>query len=255
VFGEFVGLLALLLLAGVLFYRIAAALTLRYEVDRNGLYIRWIGNRAVVPLSAVEHIEPGATGVRLPVNPLRHLGYTSGQGRTAEHKPVNLFLTRPLRKSLVIYTADAAYAVSPARQEAFVQELEQRRRIGAVKPLAPTVEPGRVFFYAFWHDPLIRWSLLIAFGLNLLLFGVLALNYPDLAAQLDMRFDPTGVVTEQRPRHQVLFIPMAAFGLSLLNTGLGLSFYRRDRTGAQMLQLGSVLIQVLFGIALLAIIT
>jgi hypothetical protein len=47
---------------------------------------------------------------------------------------------------------------------------------------------------------------------------------------------------------------MAAFGLSVLNTGLGLLVYRRSKTGAQLLQLGSVVVQVLFGIAMLTII-
>jgi hypothetical protein len=60
-------------------------------------------------------------------------------------------------------------------------------------------------------------------------------------------------VTELRPRHQVLFMPLAAFGLSLLNTGLGISFYRRNKTSARLLQLGSVFIQLMFGVALLAV--
>jgi hypothetical protein len=48
-------------------------------------------------------------------------------------------------------------------------------------------------------------------------------------------------------------MPLAAFGLSLLNTGLGISFYRRNKTSARLLQLGSVFVQVMFGVALLAV--
>jgi hypothetical protein len=186
---------------------------------------------------------------------LRWVGYFSGTARAPDNRPVNLFTTRAPGKSLVIYTTTEAYAVSPAERDMFVQELEQRRRLGAVKTIAPTTEPGRFFLYAFWHDPVVRWSLLLTFSINFLLLGILAWSYAEMAPMLDMRFDPAGLATEQRPRHQVLFLPMAAFGLSLLNTALGLSFYQRNRTSAQMLQVGSVMIQVLFGIALLAIIS
>ncbi|NJL33987.1 MAG: hypothetical protein HC893_09145 [Chloroflexaceae bacterium] len=43
VFGYLVALVGLLLLIGWLGYRLAAALTLSYAMDRNGLYIIWIG--------------------------------------------------------------------------------------------------------------------------------------------------------------------------------------------------------------------
>jgi hypothetical protein len=51
----------------------------------------------------------------------------------------------------------------------------------------------------------------------------------------------------------VLFLPLAAFVVSLLNTGVGLTIYAREQAGARMLQLGSVLVQVLFAIAVLSI--
>jgi hypothetical protein len=254
IYQEFVAFVLLLLLLGFLFYRVAGALTLRYQMDRNGLYIVWIGNRAVIPLSQVESVDIGLAHATRPWPFINDIGYYSGRGRTAEGKLLHRFSTATLARSLVIQTASDAYAISPAAQESFVQELEQRRRIGAVKSLMPTVEPGRIIFYAFWSDRVVRWALVLTFGINLLLLGVLAFSYPQLAENIAMRFDAVGQVTELRPRHQVLFLPLAAFVLSLLNTGLGLSFYRRNRAGAQLLQVGSVLVQVLFGVALLAII-
>jgi hypothetical protein len=254
VYAHLVALLALLLVVGGVLYRIIGVLTLSYQMDRNGLYIVWTGNRAVVPLAQVESIDIGSSGAVKHWRFLPGIGYYSGRGHTGDRRVLHFFTTASLSRSLVIYTADNAYAISPADRETFVQELEQRRRIGAVKSLAPTFEPGRVFFYAFWKDRVVRWALVLTFGINLLLLGILAARYPDLATMIEMRFNAAGQVTELRPRHQVLFLPLAAFVLSLLNTGLGLSFYRRDRTGAQLLQLGSVLIQVLFGVAVLTII-
>lgn len=253
-YGQLVAFVALLLLAGVVVYRIAGALTLAYEIDRNGLYILWLGNRAVVPLGQVERVDSGAPGARLPWRLAQGIGYYRGQGRTAEGRRLHLFATRPPSKCLLLQTSGDSYAISPNDQEAFVQDLEQRRKLGAVKPLAPTIESGRVFSYEFWNDRIVRRALVLAFILNLVWLGILAARYPDLANTVEMRFNAAGQVAELRPRHQVLFLPLAAFLLSLLNTGLGLTLYKREQTGAQLLQLASVLIQVLFGVAVITII-
>jgi hypothetical protein len=252
-YGQLVALVALLLCSGFLLYRVMGALTLSYQMDRNGLYIVWIGNRAVIPLSQIESLSKGAPGAQVTLLHLRRIGYYWGRGRTEDGRLLHLFTTSSLNNSLVIHTEDEAYVISPAAQDSFVQELEQRRRIGAVKSLRPTFEPGRVFFYAFWNDRVVRWALILTFGLNLLLVGALALRYPELEPMVSMRFNAAGQVTELRPRHQVLFMPLAAFGLSLINAGLGISFYRRNKTSARLLQLGSVFVQIMFGVALLAV--
>ncbi|NJN68775.1 MAG: hypothetical protein HC884_19775 [Chloroflexaceae bacterium] len=254
-YGELVAVVCLTILAGVLAYRVAGGLTMGYTMDRNGIYIHWLGNRAVIPIDDIEQIDSGDRHARIPLSFLQGVGYYWGQGRTSKGQRLHLFSTLPPDKCLILHTSNDAYAVSPARRDTFVQNLEQRRRIGAVKPLSHAQQPGRMVFYAFWSDPVVRWSILLAFGLNLLLLGILAGFYPELAANIPMRFDPTGQVAELRPRHQVLFLPLAATGLLLLNTALGLALYRREETGARLLQVASVLAQVLFSVAVFAIIT
>ena len=64
-YWQIVGLLFLLLLAGALAYRVLAAFTLSYELDRNGLYIIWLGNRAVVPLDQIQSIDLGVIPARM----------------------------------------------------------------------------------------------------------------------------------------------------------------------------------------------
>jgi hypothetical protein len=253
-YGDVVGLLCMLGLAGLLAYRVAGAFTLSYQLDRNGLYIMWLGNRAVVPLDQIHSVDVGVTARRMPWRLLQGIGYYWGQGRTADDVLLHLFATRPPEQCLVVYTAGEAYAISPADHDAFVQDLEQRRNLGATKPLAPTVEPSRIFLYAFWNDRTVRALLLAAFALNLIVLALLAARYPELDPTVRMRFNAAGQVAELRPRHQVLFLPLAAFGLTLINTVLGLSLYQRQQLGARLLQGASVLVQTLFGIAVVTII-
>src|SRR5690349_2905234 len=80
--------LLLLLLAGALAYRALAAWTLGYELDRNGLYITWLGNRAVVPLDQIQSVDLGVVPARMPGRPIQGIGYYWGQRRTPDGKPL-----------------------------------------------------------------------------------------------------------------------------------------------------------------------
>ncbi|HEU5089257.1 MAG TPA: PH domain-containing protein, partial [Roseiflexaceae bacterium] len=173
IYGWIVLLLGLLLVAAMLAYRVAGALTLGYELDRNGLYISWLGNRAIIPLDQIESVEAGATGLRMPWGPLQQVGYWWGRAYDAD-RPVHLFSTRNPRRALLINTAAGGYVVSPVDFDTFVQDLEQRRNLGATKPLAPTIQAGRMFLYDFWNDRTVRWLMIVAVLLNLLALALLA---------------------------------------------------------------------------------
>jgi hypothetical protein len=253
-YWQIVGFVALLLLLGGLAYRALAAFTLSYELDRNGLYIIWLGNRTVVPLDQIQSVDLGIAPARLPWRLVQGIGYYWGQGRTIDGKRLHLFATQPPARCLVIDTRDEVYAISPQDHEAFVQDLEQRRNLGATQTLAPSFEPSRMFLYSFWNDPTVRGLLLAAFVLNLLVLGVLMARYSTLDQVLRMRFDPAGQVADLRPRHQILFLPLAGFGLTLVNIALGMLVYQRQQLGARLLQGASLIVQILFGIAMLTII-
>lgn len=252
-FGWFVLALILLIGGSFLIYRAAAALTLAYELDRNGLYISWLGNRAVVPLDQVSSLDVGTELKRTPLGVLQWLGSYWGRALTRDEQPVQMFATQPPMRTLLVHTPDLSYAISPADQEGFVQELEQRRNLGVTKPLSSAIEPGRIFLYAFWSDRYVQLLLILAIGLNLLALFLLSLSYGQLTPMIAMRFDPTGAVAEMQPRSSLLYIPLAAMGLGLGNTILGLILYTRQLLSARLLQGASVVVQIVCLLALLTI--
>ncbi|GAB4118365.1 MAG: PH domain-containing protein [Roseiflexaceae bacterium] len=253
-FGWMTLLLALGFVAAALAYRTAATFTLGYELDRNGLYITWLGNRAVIPLDQISSLDLGVRLEALPPLALGGLGYYWGQTTDETGRVVQLFTTEAPERCLIVHTAEASYAISPADREAFAQDLEQRRNLGATKPLASMIEPSRMFLYSFWKDATIRGLLLGSLAINLLTLAILCVRYPDLAVELAMRFDATGAVVDMRPRYQTLSIPLAAFGLTLVNTALGIALYTRQQLSARLLQGASLTVQVLFIIGLLTVI-
>jgi hypothetical protein len=250
-YGEFLALLLLLALVGFLLYRVGSALTLSYELDRNGVYISWLGNRVVLPLAEIEHIETGAAGARARWAWLGRIGFGVSRGRRADGSPLHVLAPVPLQHSLVLHTAEAAYALAPSDRAGFVQELEQRQRLGVNKSLNTQFKPGPLFAFAFWHDPLVRTALLVALLLNLLALGLLAASAANLTGFIAFTFDAQGNPTTARPGYQLLFLPLAALLVGLLNALAGLLLYRRNAASARLLQVGSVLMQILFGATLL----
>ncbi|NWG20060.1 MAG: hypothetical protein HXY39_06995 [Chloroflexi bacterium] len=251
-FGLLLMFLLTLAAAGWCIYRFVAAMTLHYELDRNGMYITWAGNRTTIPLDRVNNIDAGAGPVFLPLGVLQRIGTYWGRAFAGE-TPLYLFATRHPDECLVIYTPGAAYAISPDDPDAFVQDLEQRRNLGATKTVQPAVEHSQVFHYAFWQSSTILTLVLATVLVNLLAFGIISARYPALAPLVEMRFDAIGEVAELRPRHQALFLPLAALGLSLLNMAAGLALYNRLPPGAQLLQGASVIVQILFLVAVASI--
>jgi hypothetical protein len=244
----------LALISGTIAYRIAIRLTLFYEIDRNGLYISWLGNRATVPLDQIKQIDSG-NQVRMPWQIFQGVGVYWGRGRLADERTIYLYSSRRPARALLISTTEAAYVLAPANADSFVQELEQRRKLGATKPVRAGISSGRWFFYSFWSDHRISWALILGLLINLLILSVLAVSYVQLPPELGMRFDAGGAVAELRPRHQILFLPLAGLLIYLVNIGLGLALYRREPDGARMLQMASVVIQLLFAVAILGIAT
>jgi uncharacterized membrane protein (DUF485 family) len=90
--------------------------------------------------------------------------------------------------------------------------------------------------------------------MNILAIGFLSWFFPSLPAEIEMRFDAIGGVSELRPRHQSFFLPLAAFGVTLVNLFGALIFFRYEKLVARMLQGASVVVQILFCVAIIMVI-
>ncbi len=254
-FLEGTGAGILLVLAGWFGYRLLAALTLTYTLDRNGIYISWIGNRAVIPLAEVQQIALPPHEKDLPALPLRNIGYYWGHLHRPNQGTIDLYTTLPPARSVLIYAAHGIYAIAPHDPQSFAQEFEQRRQLGATQNLRPSFSEGRLFFAAFWNDPVIRSALLTGLAVVLLLLGWLSLVYAGLPPTIPLGFDAAGTAIDLRPRHQILWVPLLGITFALLNTSLSLLLFRHQRTVAHLLQLATVPVLLLFAVATVVIAT
>ncbi len=253
-FLRFLCFLAMVFLAGTSWMRFIQVVSLWYGLDRNVVYIGSLGNQEMVPLDDIVRLDFGVRVDGLPVQIIQGIGCYWGTGNSADSASVMVRSTIPPRRCIFIVTHKGTYAISPDEIEIFVQELEQRRHLGATKQHSIEVVYGPWFNTPFWNDISSIYLLIIALVLNIFAFGVLARYFPQLPAQIEMRFDAVGGVSELRPRHQALFLPLAAFGVTLVNMFGAMVFFRYEKLVARMLQGASVVVQILFSVAVIMIV-
>jgi hypothetical protein len=253
-FLRFLGFLLMLFLAGTSWMRFLRVVTLWYGLDRNVVYIGSLGNQEMVPLEDILRLDFGVRVDGLPVPIIQGIGCYWGTGTSSDSASVMVRSTIPPSRCIFIVTHQGTYAISPEEIELFVQELEQRRDLGATKQHAIEVVHGPWFNTPFWNDVSSIYLLALALVVNIIAVGLLSWYYPILPAEVEMRFDAVGGVSELRARHQVLFLPLAAFGVTLVNFFGALVFFRYEKLVARMLQGASVVVQILFCVAVIMIV-
>lgn len=124
-----IALATFLALAGLLAYLVYGYVTISYEFSAEHLRIRWAGQRHVVDLAAIQQILPAVD--RLGDNPGRWRRFWTGYYVGSEigpSGPVTVIATLPVRRQLLIVTADRQFAISPERPVLFVEEFGRLRR-------------------------------------------------------------------------------------------------------------------------------
>jgi hypothetical protein len=255
VYGRLVLTLMLTLAALALLYRVIAGATLVYDVDRNGVYIANFWQKVTIPLHEIRAIDQGIDGVNLPWGSAQALGHYWGTATSPDATVLHLFSSVPPGDSVIITTEQGAYAIAPGDLDAFVQDIEQRRKLGVTKRLSQSDVTFGWGLGGFVGDPHVQTLLTLAGVVCVLGLGLIAWAYPSLPSQIDMRFDATGETTGLLPRHSILYLPAVALAVAAVNLVLGLLVYRWERLASRVLQAATLIAQLLFALAVLAIIT
>ena len=253
-YAQLVVLCIMLLCAILSWLRFLQVSTLWYGIDRNAVYIASLGNTEVVPLDQIRRIDFGMQVLSISQRLIQGIGSYWGEGVTADGTIVYVRSTVQPSRCLFITTVTGVYAIAPAEIEAFVQDLEQRSNLGVTKHLAREINYGPWFNTPFWQDRSSQLLLALAICINLLTVGILAWHYPQLGDTVQMRFDAIGDVAELRPRYQTLFLPLAALGVTAVNLIAALISFRYEKLVAHMLQGASVVVQLMFCVAVLTVV-
>jgi len=209
--------------------------TLRYYLDRNALVIACGASRQVVPIDAIQRILPG-NEVEL-VQGIRGIswpGYVKGRAEAVGLGQLTIHGTEPVERQLIVVTAQQCYGISPREPKRFVADYAMRRALGPIRVLDQELRCSSLVAWPVWHDRGF-WSMcILAFVVNIVLFGFIVNQYAALPDRMPLHYTVSGQADRIAAKVWLFVIP-AIGGLAFaINTVLGLVLHRRERLGAYL---------------------
>lgn len=238
------GALVILALVIQLLYQLWGLVNASYEMDRNALIIHWGSVHYQIPMAAVGAVLSGAevTDVRLHLG-LRWPGYFVGTGEAPDIGPILFLATKPLASQVIVRTSGMAYAISPKDLEEFLHLFRERLDMGPTQEVEESSTQPRFWDWVIWKDRLGLSLLLGSVTLWVLLVGLLCWRYPSLPAEIALRFSPSGEPLLLAAASRIFYIAFLGVIFLVLNGGLGLFLYHRERIAAYFLWGGLLALQ------------
>ncbi|MBI9043011.1 MAG: PH domain-containing protein [Anaerolineaceae bacterium] len=244
--------LALLILAPLplLIYRAFALLQARYDLERDGLRIRWGLRAEDIPLPDIEWIRPASDlGYRMPLPLLRWPGAILGNRMVEGLGPVE-YMASDFLNMLLVATPTKIYAISPEQPGLFLNTFQRTTEMGSPTPLESQSTLPAIFFRKVWND--IRARILIIAGsfLAFALFAIVSVAIPS-RERIALGFSSSGKPLPAGPSESLILLPALAGLVFFLNLFLGLYFFRSEnhKVLAYILWTGSSLTSILLLIA------
>ncbi len=237
-------------LLGILGYWLYGLYLSGYSLDRNALIIHWGTLEQVIPTGQIERV---LTGDEL-TGSLRFVGgmwpgHCVGYGESEELGPTLFYATVSPREQIYIVTPGLTYGISPADRDEFLASLHKRLQMGPTQVVEQSSRRPAFLDWLIWRDR----AALILLGLGLLtvvgLVGLLCYHFPALPRLIPLHFDAAGNPDRLGGRGQIFILPLIGALAWLLNGGLGLLTYHRERMASYLLWGGAVLVQTLVWVA------
>lgn len=221
-----------------------------YAIDRNAFVIRWGPIRQIVPMGDVQRVIAGsdiAAEARLPRLPLP--GWWIGRGSHPALGRIEFFSAAPIEDQIIIVTQAGSYAVSPQDAQAFVDAFRVRFEMGPTQAVRPARLLPAVMTWPIWTSRTTLALMALPVALNALVFGVGFAVFPGLPEQIALHFDAAGAPDRFGSPASIFGPALIGLALMLVNLGIGILAFRRDRLAAWLAWGGSAGVQLALLIA------
>ncbi|NPV57327.1 MAG: hypothetical protein HPY76_11745 [Anaerolineae bacterium] len=236
----------------LLIYRGYALLQARYELERDGLRIRWGLRSDDIPLPEIEWVRPAAElGFHLPLPRARMPGAILGNRVVEGLGPVE-FVASESDRLLLIATSRRVYAISPDNAKGFVGSFQRIFELGSVAPLEARSSRPAAYLRQVWEDRIARATILTGAALLAVLFVVVGGLIPTREA-ITLGFDAEGMPMASGAAQRLLLLPVLASFTYIVDLLGGLYLYRRQeqRIIAYLLWGSSAITPLLAGISVI----
>lgn len=237
-FGQSGGLNLILYLAGALLllatlpflaYRGYALLNAYYELERDGLRIRWGLRSLDIPITEVEWVRPPED----LLIPLKLPGLSTPGAILGESSHPDLgmveFIASSVQNLVIVATMNQVVILSPDEKDEFIQRFNRTIEMGSLSPIAPHSAVPAVFLRQVTSDRLARVLIPLGFGLWFALLVLVSIVIPGRSA-ISIGYDPTGLPLEPVPAARILMLPILGILLYLVSLVGGAYIFRKDAT-------------------------
>ncbi len=232
-------------------YRLYTLQNASYSLERDHIRLQWGWRIETIPTNMILWVRP-ATDLEVPLQMprIRWPGSILGSRNLPDGRAVE-FMASQGNSLILLGTATKAYAISPRDTNGFLQAYGQLIELGSLNPTqAVSIHPSFLFARIWGAIPA---RLLLLSGAVITIAALIwALIAIPRRAQISLGFTAAGTPRDPLPAIQLMFLPVFSFFAFLVNSTLGLFFYRNDRNHpwAYLLWSTSVLVGILFLLAI-----
>ncbi|HEX2924365.1 MAG TPA: PH domain-containing protein, partial [Chloroflexota bacterium] len=258
-FGWVAGLAALLLAvaAGSLTY---GWRSMRYRLEDQKLTISWLWIKETVPLGRVDGVFGGRRfGKTIDVDGLAWPGHYVGYAAAEDLGKVKFYGTsRDPSTAIVIATAKACYAITPADLDGFRSRLISRLEALTPEDMARSREPRTampwLFSFSILRDGMALGLLGVALLVLLVSFGYVSARFPTLPELMPLHFNFANEPDLIGPPRDAFRMPGIGAFILLVNLVVATALHRGRREASRILAGATPFIQLVMLIAILRVV-
>lgn len=227
-------------------YRLYTLHNSQYLLERDQLLFRWGLRTEMIPMSEVLWVRPRSDLPELRLPPFHWPGALLGYRRLPNGAQVEFLASRP-RNLLVVATTQGLFAISPADVNAFLRAYQRLTELGSLTPVEGESVYPTFLLARLWQARPARYLIGMAALLSLALLVWVSLAVPNYAL-LPLGFNPDGSPRTPIPAIRLTLLPVLNTIFFIINTVLGLFFFRRreSRLLSYLLWITSLVVSAFF---------
>ena len=208
-------------------YRGYALLRAYYDLERDGLHLRWGLRSEDIPLSNIDWVRPASDLVdELPQRLLAYPGAILGVVKAPDLGMVE-YMAAEDDDLVLVCTPGRTYALSPTDTQGFITAFQRAFELGSLAEFKEVSVQPAAYLRRVWDTGVARGLILAGFAMTLGLLVVVALQIPLRQAVL-LDFGIRGEPLEGVPAAMLLLLPVLAIIFFFIDLIGGLYFFRTD---------------------------
>jgi hypothetical protein len=223
----------------LLAYRAYSLYRSKYQIERDGIRLKWGFREEDIPISEIEWVEY-AEDLIVPLIKPRLIWPGAVVGKTEQEGLGEVeFMAAEENEMVMIGTKQRVYVISPGDAGGFVRTYRKYYELGSLAPFPAYSNYPSFLFVDIWQDVITRVLLIVTLILSLALFVWVGLVIPSVS-EVSLGFTVEGLPLPPVSPAQLFLLPSVNILLVTANYLLSLYFFRRSADHPMVYWLWSV---------------